>query len=135
MSSAIISCDNGEIKCVETTRMRHEICSSSELIWRIHATTKNSTKKQNRHVVHGTHVFFPSFSCHPSTAVQLLDKQWSQVSSLLPLGPCLPFLSRIGFSNSTHCPSIFSSSVANSRSRAFGKSICARAKVPTDLYQ
>ena len=29
----------------------------------------------------------------------------------------------------------FSSSVANSRSRAFRKSICAQEKVPTNLYE
>ena len=32
---------------------------------------------------------------------QLLDKPWSPVSSLLPPGTCLRFLSRIGFSIST----------------------------------
>ena len=32
---------------------------------------------------------------------QLLDKPWSQVSSLLPPGSCLQFISRIGFSNPT----------------------------------
>ena len=32
---------------------------------------------------------------------QLPDKPWSQVSSLLPPGPCLQFLSRIVFSNPT----------------------------------
>ena len=32
---------------------------------------------------------------------QLLDKPWSQVSSLLPPGSCLQLLSRIGFSNPT----------------------------------
>ena len=50
---------------------------------------------------------------------QLLDRPWSQVLSLLPPGSCLQF----------------SSSVANSRSRAFGKSICAQEKVPTNLYE
>ena len=35
------------------------------------------------------------------TSFQLLDKPWSQVSSLLPPGYCLQFLSRIGFSNPT----------------------------------
>ena len=40
------------------------------------------------------------FSSHTFT-FQLLDKPWSQVSSLLPLGSCLQFLSRIGFSNPT----------------------------------
>ena len=38
-------------------------------------------------------VFFVFF--HTST-FQLLDKPWSQVSSLLPLNSCLQFLSRIG---------------------------------------
>ena len=40
------------------------------------------------------------FFFHTST-FQLLDKPWSQVSSLLPPGSCLQFLSRIGFSNPT----------------------------------
>ena len=39
------------------------------------------------------HLYFP--------AELLLDKPWSQVSSLLPAGSCLQFLSRIGFSNPT----------------------------------
>ena len=45
----------------------------------------------------GRRSFFSFFS-HTST-FQLLDKPWSQVSSLLPPGFCLHFLSRIGFSN------------------------------------
>ena len=52
---------------------------------------------------------------------------------LLPPGSCLQFLSRIGFSDPT--ARRFSSSVANSRSRAFRKSICAQEKVPTNLYE
>ena len=51
----------------------------------------------------------------------LLDKPWSQVSSLLPPGTCLQFLSRIGFS--IPAARRFSSNVANSRSRAFRYSI------------
>ena len=43
---------------------------------------------------------FLFFSSHTFTS-QLLDKPWSQVSSLLPPGSCLQFLSRIGFSNPT----------------------------------
>ena len=65
---------------------------------------------------------------------QLLDKRpWSQVSSLLPPGSCLQFLSRIGFSD----PSArrFSSSVVNSRFRVFRKSICAHKTVPANLYE
>ena len=48
---------------------------------------------------------------------QLLDKLWSQVSSLLPPGTCLQFLSRIGFSIPT--ARRLSSNFANSRFRAF----------------
>ena len=58
------------------------------------------------------------------------SKLWSQMSSLPP-GTCLQFLSRIGFGIPT--ARRFSSSVANSRSRAFHKSICAQEKVPTNL--
>ena len=44
--------------------------------------------------------FFVFFS-HTISTFQLLDKPWSQVSSLLPPGSCLQFLSRTGFSNPT----------------------------------
>ena len=70
------------------------------------------------------HVFF----LHTST-FQLLDKPWSQVSSLLPPGSCLQFLSRIEFSNLAARRFFI---VTNSRSRAFRKSICAQEKVPTN---
>ena len=65
--------------------------------------------------------------------LRLLDKLWSQVSSLLPPGTCLQFLSRIGFSIPT--ARRLSSNVANSRFRAFRESICAQEKVPTNLYE
>ena len=58
---------------------------------------------------------------------QLLDKLWSQVSSLLPPGTCLQFLSRIGFSIPT--ARRLSSNFANSRFRAFRESICAQEKL------
>ena len=48
---------------------------------------------------------------------QLLDKLWTQVSSFLPPGMCLQFLSRIGFSVPTALR--LSSNVANSRFRYF----------------
>ena len=51
------------------------------------------------------------------TLSDLVDKPWSQVSSVLPPGTCLHVLSRIGFSIPTARRS--SSNVANSRSRAF----------------
>ena len=43
------------------------------------------------------HFFFFS----NTSTFQLLNKPWSRVSSLLPPGSCLQFLSRIGFSNPT----------------------------------
>ena len=49
---------------------------------------------------------------------QLLDKLWSQVSSLLPNGTCLQFLSRIGFSIPT-ARRLSLSNVGGSRFRAF----------------
>ena len=66
-----------------------------------------------------------------TSTFQLLDKLLSQVSSLLPPGACLQFLSRIGFSIPT--ARRLSSNVANSRFRAFRESICAQEKVPTNL--
>ena len=74
-------------------------------------------------------IFFP----HTST-FQLPDNLWSHVSSLLPPGSCLQFLSRIGFSNPT-ARRFFSSGVANARSRVFRKPICAQEKIPTILYE
>ena len=62
------------------------------------------------------------------TLSDLLDKPWSQVSSLLPPVTCLQFLSRIGFSIST--TRRFSSNVANSRSGAFRWSIFHARKSP-----
>ena len=41
---------------------------------------------------------FPAPLVGGFTLSNLLDKPWSQVSSLLPPGTCLQFLSRIGFS-------------------------------------
>ena len=75
---------------------------------------------------------FVFFFIYHTFTFQVLDKAWSQVSSLPP-GSCLQFLSRIGFSNPT--AGRFSSSVANSRSRAFRKSTCAQEKVPTNSYE
>ena len=49
-------------------------------------------------ILHSARFFF--FFAHTST-FQLLDKPWTQVSSLLPPGSCLQFLSRTGFSNPT----------------------------------
>ena len=63
------------------------------------------------------HVYFPAQLVGGYTLSYLLDKPWSQVSSLLPPCTCLQFLSRIGFS--IHAARRFSSNVANSRSRAF----------------
>ena len=71
--------------------------------------------------------------CCLTFTFQLLDKLWSQVSSLLPPGTCLQFLSRIRFHIGTFRR--FSSNVANSHFRAFRESICAQETVPTNLYE
>ena len=86
----------------------------------------------NKHVCawQGRGSFFFSFF-HTST-FQLLDKPWSQVSSLLPPRFLPSILSRIGFSNPT--ARRFSSSVANSRSRACRKSNCAIKKKSLQMY-
>ena len=47
------------------------------------------------------YVFFFFFLLFHTSTFQLVDKPWSQVSSFLPLGSCLPFFSRIGCSNPT----------------------------------
>ena len=44
------------------------------------------------------HFYFPAQLVVDFTLSDLLDKPWSQVSSLLPPGSCLQFLSRIGYS-------------------------------------
>ena len=49
-----------------------------------------------------------SFFCFVFTITfQLLDKLWSQVSSLLPPGTCLQFLSRVRRVQHSHCSPIF----------------------------
>ena len=52
-----------------------------------------------------------------------------------PVGSCFQFLSRIAFSNPTARRCLIESVVANSRSRAFRKSICAQEKVPANFYE
>ena len=68
-------------------------------------------------VVVDHHFYFPAQLVGGFTLSDLLDKPWSQVSSLLPPGTYLQFLSRIGLSIPT--ARRFSSNVANSCSRAF----------------
>ena len=63
------------------------------------------------------HFYFPALLVGGFALGSLLGKPWSQVSSLLPPGTFLYFLSRIGLSIPT--ARRFSSNVANSRSRAF----------------
>ena len=77
------------------------------------------------------HFFFPAQLVGGFTLSDLLDKPWSQVSSLLPPDTCLQFLSRIGFSIPT--ARRFSSNVANSRSRAFRQSFFTQEKIPTSM--
>ena len=71
------------------------------------------------------HFFFPAQLVGVFTFSDLLDKRWSQVSSLLAPGTCIQFLSRIGFRIPT--ASRFSSNV-RSRSRAFRYSFCYARK-------
>ena len=75
--------------------------------------------------------FFPFFFF-----AHLLSSFWTsrghRCRPFFPPGTCHRFLSRIGFSNPT--ARRFTSSVANSRSRAFRKSICAQEKVPPRTY-
>ena len=72
-------------------------------------------------------------SCHTFT-FQLLDKSWSLVSPLLPrFLPSIFIAHRV---QQSHCSSILHRLlVANSRSRAFRKSISAQEKVPTNIYE
>ena len=72
-------------------------------------------------------LLFIYFWLHTNT-FQLLDKPWSQVSSLLP--PVLVFNFYRAQGSAIPLLVDFSSSVANSRSRAFRKSICAQEKIP-----
>ena len=75
------------------------------------------------------------FSSHTST-FHLLDKTWSQVSSLLPPGSWIHFSSSIGFSNPTARRfSVDCKLVAHSRSRTFRKSTCAQGKVLMIFYE
>ena len=67
------------------------------------------TRLFSMNILPGIHLF-PFFLSH-FLLIQLLDKLWSHVSSLLPRGTCLQFLSRIGFSNLT--ARRLSSNVAN----------------------
>ena len=74
------------------------------------------------------------FFSRTSSAFQLLlDKPWSQVSSLLPPGY---FAFNFYGAQGSAIPLLvdFSSSVANSRSRAFRKSVWAQENVPTGIY-
>ena len=73
-----------------------------------------------------------SFYFRLTFTFQLLDKLCSQASSLLPSGTCLQFSSRISFSIPT--ARRFSSNVANSRSRAFRKSVCALGWVELSVF-
>ena len=75
-------------------------------------------------------IFF--FSSHTST-FQLPDKPWSQVSSLPP-SPVLAVNFYRAYGSAIPLFVDYSSSVANSRSHAFRKSICAQEKVPTRTY-
>ena len=76
--------------------------------------------------------FFFLFSFRLTFTFQLLDKLWSQVSSLLPPGMCLQFLSRIGLSIPT--ARRLSSNVANSRTFALSASQFVHKKKSLRIY-
>ena len=78
-------------------------------------TMKRSIQQLFYFVYFHHHFYFPA-QLVDFTLSDLLDKPWSQASSLLPPGTFLLFLSRIGFSIPT--TRRFSLNVANSRSRA-----------------
>ena len=80
--------------------------------WRNTPEKKTLPKVVHTHVIAG---YFrasarnaPFFFCLSHTCTfQLLDKLWTQVSSLLPPGSCLQFLSRIRRVQQPHCLSSF----------------------------
>ena len=73
------------------------------------------------------------FFLHPST-FQLLLQPWSQVSPLFP-PPVLAFNFYRAWGSAIPLLVDISSSVANSRSRVFRKSIRAQENVPTSFYE
>ena len=77
--------------------------------------------------------FGAPFSSSNTSTFQLLDKPWSQCRPFSP--PVLAF--NFCGAQGSAIPLLvdFSSSVANSRSRAFRKSICAQEKVSMNLYE
>ena len=83
---------------------------------RVGAVCHTSYQVHIRNVAHILFFYFPAQLVRDFTLSDLLDRPWSQVSSLPP-GTCLQFLSRIGFSIPT--AHRFLLNVANSRSRAF----------------
>ena len=70
--------------------------------------------------------YFPAQLVGGFTLSDLLDKPWSQVSSLLPPGTSLQFLSRIGFIQYYRCSSIFIESCHLTLSRVPLINFCAR---------
>ena len=66
---------------------------------------------------------------------QLLDKPWSQVSSLFPPGSCLQLFIAHRVQQPHSARRIFIECCLNPRSRAFRESICAQEKVPTNFFE
>ena len=105
-------------------RLNESACNSAILFCTWHTTGNYSSNKLPGICFclcpiffFNNHFYLPAQLAGSFTLSDLLDKPWSQVSSLLPPGMFLQLLSRIGFS----VPDArrFSSNVANSRSRAF----------------
>ena len=79
-------------------------------------------------------LFFSFFHTH----IHVLSSFWTSRGhrwSCLPPPRFLPSIFIAQRVQQSHCSSILSSSVANSRSRAFRKSNGAQEKVPTNVYE
>ena len=114
-------------------------------VWRVRSTSQINNRnrqrlalrnkmKEEKHLLRDIYIYniYICFFSRIST-FQLLEKPWSQVSSLLPQVLGFNFDRARGSAISLLVD--FSLSFANSRSRAFRKSICAQEKVPTNIYE
>ena len=116
---------------------REDTCDHSLSIQKLESRSVRKKKKScNIHDEwdHHTYVycfFFLSHFCFPLSGQAVVTDRCRSV-------PPPRFLSSIFVAHTflqSHCSSISHRSLANSRSRAFRKSICAQEKVPTNLYE
>ena len=105
-------------RAARPTKATRKPCNKGKetrVIHRLAASTPVTPTNIMQHHFHDHHFYFPAQLVGGFTLIDLLDKPWSQVSSLPP-GTCLQPLSRIRFSLPT--ARRLTSNVANSRSRA-----------------